>query len=367
MTSDLNDMIEELKKEISDNLTRRITYTPYDVAKENNYDKNKKKENFKFIIPITGFLISLIFLGLFVFNVLNIINNKPVGNKIINSAKVNVILNNNSFDENESNTSYLASLISKVNIDFINNVDTNNYSFDKSVVLALLITDANDDNSVIYKKSEDLISNYKGLYTDESKNKLSVSIDYSKYNNMINKYKRSIDIVNNSRLEVLYTNNITIDGKVKKVMQKVIIPLSKSMVDIKKEYKNVEYLNSSDEQNWSSYVYYLIFMAIVFIPSLIYLVILINKRKNTLSVLERKYNKIMKDYNSIIIEVEDDTFKDKLAVITVKYFVDLIDAQQELHVPILCYTDLKTGITSFYLVTDKYVYKYILNKSDEKL
>ena len=39
-------------------------------------------------------------------------------------------------------------------------------------------------------------------------------------------------------------------------------------------------------------------------------------------------------------------------------FVDLIDAQQELHVPILCYTDKVTARTWFYIVTDKLFVKW---------
>ena len=81
-------------------------------------------------------------------------------------------------------------------------------------------------------------------------------------------------------------------------------------------------------------------------------------------MLEKKYKKIMDNYNNII-EVENCNFDKNMITIDVKYFVDLIDAQQELHVPILCYTDKVTARTWFYIVTDKLLYKYELNKSDE--
>ena len=365
MTNDLNGMVEDLKKEISDNLTRRISFMPFNVSSENNHEKKVRKDKKKFIIPVLGFVISIFIIILSCLNIIK--NNKVIEDKITNDIRVNVSLNDTDFTSNNENTdSYLATLINKVNIDFINNVDDSSYSFDKSVVATVLITDANDDNNIIFKKSENLVNNYKGIYNDKRKNKTKVIIDYSKYNSIINKYKKKIDIVNNSRLEVLYTNKVSKDNKNVVITQKVIIPLSKDMVNIKKEYNNVSYLKENLKINYN-YIYILILGILIFISSFIYLIILINKTKDNLSVLEKKYNKIMKDYNSIIIEVEDDSFKEKLAVITVKYFVDLIDAQQELHVPILCYTDLKTGITCFYLVTDKYVYKYILNKSDERL
>ena len=95
-------------------------------------------------------------------------------------------------------------------------------------------------------------------------------------------------------------------------------------------------------------------------------IIILNKNKNNLTVLEKKYKKIMDNYNNII-EVENDNFDKNMITIDVKYFVDLIDAQQELHVPILCYTDKITGRTWFYMVTDKLLYKYELNKSDEQI
>ena len=364
MTRDLSDMMDDLKKELSDNLTRRISFMPFNVSSENNYDKKRKKYKKKFIIPIIGILLSILIIILSSFN---IVEKKGVKDKITNDLRVKVSLNDNDFTSNNENTdSYLATLINRINIDFINNVNKGNYTFDKSVIATVLITDANDDNNVIFKKSESIVKDYKGIYNNELKNTTNVIIDYSKYNGIVNKYKKKIDIVNNARLEVLYTNKISKDDKSKVIKQKVIIPLSKDMVNIKKEYDNVSYLEEVAKINYN-YIILLSVGTILFVLSLIYLIVLINKTKDNLSILEKKYNKIMKNYNSIIIEVEDDSFKEKLAVITVKYFVDLIDAQQELHVPILCYTDLKTDITSFYLVTDKYVYKYILNKSDEQL
>lgn len=368
LTSEFNGMIEDLKKEISDNLTKRISFTPIEPAKENNFNFKKKKDRIKFIFNSLGLVISLIFI---IVSIILYVNDKYVVLRynIKNDINTDVVLNDEDFSlNNKSNDIYVASLIDKINIDFLNNVNFNeNYTSIKKVIAKVEITDANDDNTVLFSTNDVLLN--KEDYIKLSNNKTNISIDYEKYNSMAIKYKKKINMVTNSNLIIEFSNYIKTESGIKKeIKQKVIVPLNVDTVEILEEYeKNIEHViyDSKGFKNTSIVIF--IISLISFIMFCASTILIFQKNKSTLTELEKKYKKIMNNYNSIIIEVENDDFDKKLITISIKYFVDLIDAQQELHVPILCYTDKITGRTWFYMVTDKLLYKYELNKSDEQI
>ena len=368
LTSEFNGMIEDLKKEISDNLTKRISFTPIEPAKESNFNFKKKKDRIKFIFNSLGLVISLIFI---IVSIILYVNDKYVVLRynIKNDINTDVVLNDEDFSfNNKSNDIYVASLIDKINIDFLNNINFNeNYTSTKKVIAKVEITDANDDNTVLFSSNDVLLN--KEDYIKLSNNKTNISIDYEKYNSMAIKYKKKINMVTNSNLIIEFSNYIKTESGIKKeIKQKVIVPLNVDTLEILEEYeKNIEHViyDSKGFKNTSIVIF--IISLISFIMFCASTILIFQKNKSTLTELEKKYKKIMNNYNSIIIEVENDDFDKKLITISIKYFVDLIDAQQELHVPILCYTDKVTGRTWFYMVTDKLLYKYELNKSDEQI
>lgn len=367
MAYEFDDMIEDLKKEISDNLTRRTSFTPIEVAKQNHFNFKKKKDKKKFYLTICIIILSFILLVSSI--LLMYFNKKTLFNyKIDNTINTNVIFKDKDFsNENEATNVYLANLIDRINIDFINKVDyKDEYKFSKNVTASVEIIDANDENNIVFKKTDDILNNNGSIKADEAFVS-KIYIDYNKYNNIARSYAKKIKIPYKSRLVVNYTNNIKSKNGVDKVIsQKVYIPLIVDTIDITYDYDKVVEDKVVEVINLKGLSITLMVISILgIIPSIVYLINFINKNKNTLTELEKKYKKIMNNYNSIIMEVENNNFDNKLISIDVKYFVDLIDAQQELHVPILCYTDKISGRTWFYIITDKLLYKYELNKSDE--
>ena len=365
LTSEFNGMIEELKKEISDNLTKRISFTPIEPAKQNHFTFKKKTEKKKFIFSVCGVILSLIIslIGIVIYKT----SNKVLFDyNIKNEVNTKVILDDKEF---YSNNVYVASLINSILVEFNNNLLLNeNYNYDKSLIAKVEIVDSNDANSIVYEYKDELLKNIKGTFEGNKIDTVMQSIDYKKYNSISNKYKNKIKFATSSKLRIIYTNNISTKSGVKeKIVNEIVLPLSTDTVEIDKIYKPVIKNKVYDYKNNNNLLAVLFGVSgLLFIVFMTNGIIILNKNKNNLTVLEKKYKKIMDNYNNII-EVENDNFDKNMITIDVKYFVDLIDAQQELHVPILCYTDKITGRTWFYMVTDKLLYKYELNKSDEQI
>lgn len=361
--NDFDDMIESLKKEISDNLTKRISFTPIDPAKQNHFNFKKKSDKKKFFVSILGCIFSLIILTIAIF-VYKDSNKVLFEYNIKNDVNTRVILDDNEFS---SNNIYVASLINNIIVEFNNNLlKDESYNYNKSLMAIVEIVNLNDTNSVVYEQKDELLRDIKGVAFGNKDDRVIQNIDYKKYNAISNKYRNKIKFSTISRLRIVYTNNIsTKSGINEKITNEIIIPLSADTVEIEKNYEPIIKNSVYDKKDNKTLLIILFGISVIlFASSLVVAILILNKNKNNLSVLEKKYKKIMDNYNNII-EVENCNFDKNMITIDVKYFVDLIDAQQELHVPILCYTDKVTARTWFYIVTDKLLYKYELNKSDE--
>ena len=73
-------------------------------------------------------------------------------------------------------------------------------------------------------------------------------------------------------------------------------------------------------------------------------------------------NKILNDYGEIIVEVVNPIPTDNKQIIRVKNFNELIDLEQELRIPILCYINELKAITTFAILNNNQIYQYILKE-----
>ena len=81
--------------------------------------------------------------------------------------------------------------------------------------------------------------------------------------------------------------------------------------------------------------------------------------------VEFKYRKIMKDYDNIIVPIQELPKDNDMVSIKVLYFKSMIDIQKELHLPILCYND--RGFIVYFIINNKLAYIYFLNNSKERI
>ena len=76
-------------------------------------------------------------------------------------------------------------------------------------------------------------------------------------------------------------------------------------------------------------------------------------------------DKILKEYGDIIVETTSPVNFSDYQVIQVKNFNEMIDLEEELHVPILHFEPAIGEESWFMLIHDKILYKYVLKQGNE--
>ena len=189
------------------------------------------------------------------------------------------------------------------------------------------------------------MDNYKNKYAVSLVGNLIIDIEiksdltYEKFKNSINLESRKMTVT------------IPLTEQVVKITKITPEDASKSLVE--KSDPKINYLK-------------LVLSAFSFLGGVamcIFLATLLVKLLGYDSKYERKLNKILKNYNSIIVSVEKIHLDKNQNIMNVSDFEELLDAQSELRVPIL-YCNIKPNKESlFYIKYDKDILIYKL-KSD---
>lgn len=77
-------------------------------------------------------------------------------------------------------------------------------------------------------------------------------------------------------------------------------------------------------------------------------------------------DKILKDYGDIIVETTSPIQSDAYQVIDVKNFNEMVDLEEELHVPILYFEPAVGKISWFMILHDNILYRYVLALKEEE-
>jgi len=202
----------------------------------------------------------------------------------------------------------------------------------------------------------------------------NVRINYQEYNELINAYKLKASIPMDAFLNVSLkiSANSPESNFNENTVSSVSIPLSVPTVAISsnklaQESRNI--INTLEIAASTNYIL-LIFSLVVGIISA---VVLVKQLKGLRKMTEEhsillKFNKIMRDYSQIIIEIEELPPVENAAIITVKSFKDILDVQKELHLPILCERAKTEDLSDnkFYVVNQNQIFKYNLNDDADK-
>lgn len=203
-----------------------------------------------------------------------------------------------------------------------------------------------------------------------------VVIDYKQYNDLVNQYKLRAGIPMDAALTVTLTvdANSVVDGSVMNESNSVSvsIPLSVSTVQMSTsdDGNQPRTLVQTEKIAASNNIVLLIISVIILVGSLATTVMLLKSlRKMTEEhSTQLKFNKIMRDYSQIIIEIEKLPEVKNAAIIEVKAFKDMLDVQKELHLPIMCCNSKDNIVTNnvFYIVNQNQIFKYKMNSDVEK-
>lgn len=211
---------------------------------------------------------------------------------------------------------------------------------------------------------------------DSFKINLSNKIDYQKYNELLQAFKKEYVLSIDGKLKIQLTVNseVTPIGMTKKVKSErtmeLSIPLTEQSVDLsintktgennKSEVKEIMYL--TDLKYKIEKIAGFVFIGLALLSLLGELFRIIKIRRET-SEYTKKVNKILTTYNAIIVNTKNNIDLKKYNVVNVESFDELIDAHSEIRMPIN-YIKKEFG-SQFILINNDMAWVYSLKKNGD--
>ena len=351
------------------------------MKKKKNSSKNKKTKTnkkvyfsykFRLILLIIIFIICYFSLIFMIRNSFSFTNEKKINIGEKSNIDYKVYLKENDFYDTpylDKGMSYVSNLIKNININFNYdfNIDKNiDCDFSYSVIANLLISDANNGSKFFSKEYVILNNKINHMYDNTKYNfNENVNIDYDYYNDLANKFKASYGVNADSKLIVYLKVDKTSSNKDSisiinnPSIMMVTIPLTEKAVNINIEGKDINNYNEVIEHS-NFLIDNLSFVIISFILLIlsIYLVIKIcrmislifNKKTN----YDKYINKLMKEYDRLIVETTSFPKIDDLNVFNINSFSELLDVRDNIKMPIMYYN----------VTTHSKCYLYIKNNND---
>lgn len=386
---ELKDFFKEEKKSVNkdDILVEETTLSDTEKKeehlekKENISDKTEYKLNnrpyFSFearvILMLLGIFTLFAISCFFIIKTIKYGTNEIVSYDEVSKVNYHVCLNENTIYQDSclaENMQYVSSIVHniatsfKYNVDFSENI---NYDISYNVVGALEIYDINDPTKLLLKQEETLLRKTK--LTDESNNiniNADVDINYAKYNNIVEEYKKryNLDLVANLKV-ILYVNDL----KENRNVAYITIPLGKQTFNISKN--NISNLNQKVKiivNSWNkNTIFYGSIATLILLFSLILLykmTHLVWKVTNNRNKYQAKLSQILREYDRIIV-VARDGYESNVTkkIIKVESFDELLDARETLEKPII-YSKVNPVKSEFIVEDDEKLYKYVFKEAD---
>ena len=351
---------------------------------KNNGSKNKKKKIKLFRIICLSIFCWFLFLLLgtnLIIKSLKVDGMKKL--YFVEKGDVNYLVclkDNNFFDDKclNSNMSYVASLINNISLDFdyqfngnlddlINNVD---YQVNARLIIENTDTKARyyEKEFELISKTEDIVDNNGTLY---NLNK-SINIDYEYYNNIANSFKSQYGVNSQSYLEVYMNINkySSYQDIPKSSLMSFRIPLSQKAIEIK---FNTQNLNNNIDKSITSksliingYFKFIVGVLLLLFSFvfLVVIVMIIKKYNKKVSKYNKFINKILREYDRLIVETSTVPNIDDYNVLVINSFNELVDVRDNLRSPIMYCNALSEEESLFYIINDNNLYLYKVNEKN---
>lgn len=293
--------------------------------------------------------------------------------------KVN-LKDNNYFTEKtlKSGEQYITSIID--NIEIIYKYDYSSADKINGTYSYKIVANVNADHRVDVSTSKKvwdkdyIIKEEKDIeIKDESNFNITenVKINYDEYNEIINNFKRDYMLATTSKVDVYMY--VSIEGKykdndiVEKATLLTSIPLSEQTINITTDFKNNNpgSIVKQVEVGRFNNIYAFILGIISLVLALIIIakqIINIMKDEKKQSNYIRKLKKYLHDYSDIIATVKSLPNINGLKKIEFTKIEELINAQDDLRVPIIFCETKKNEEGKFYLISQDCAYYYVLKE-----
>ena len=292
-----------------------------------------------------------------------------------------VYLNKNDFYTEkylDMNKSYVASLINYIDINFnylFKIGQKTNIDFDYKIIGELVIENSKGTGRYLEKEYVLLDTKVRKMVQDTNLDiKENIKVDYGYYNQLANSFKSTYGVDINSYLNVyLVVNPKTddnVDYKINEVNKVLLsIPLSEKSIEIKLNATNQNIIkNVMTKEETLLNKKYLILEIVFLIPSCILLVLIIKRVIVVFDIYtpyDKYVRKILKGYDRLVVESNSKLKTSGYNIIEVKKFTELLDARDNLNLPII-YQNIEPhhkGI--FYILSNNDI--YLLTIDDEDL
>ena len=313
-------------------------------------------------------------------------NSKSVS--VMSSANIDykVHLKENSYYETNilpSDMKYIASLIDYIDTNIaykITSTDVLNYNYSYYIDAVTKVYGDNAKTKVLFEKTNTILDKKEltANKTGEVAINENVKIDYNEYNTLVSAFKTSYALTSVSDVSIVL--HVVANAKSEEINKTVninenselVIPLTEQTIDVQMTKNpghtysvmdSVEKLVISSKKDLVLSIAFLV-CTLGIIIRLIKLLSFTSKNDNSnyLKVLKR----ILKENDLIIANVKHDINEDDYEVVNVESFNELKDIHDNIGNPILFTEIHKNQKSSFVIVKDNFLYKYILKATDVK-
>ncbi len=354
------------------------------MTKTSITNKKNTKRKIRRIVLYTFLFLAFLVSGIIVLrNSLNFETQKIVKYNEISNLDYKVYLIKNDFYEQEylgKNMLYVASLINKVGIDFnykFTSDDKEDIDFTYNVYGKLTINNLSNTKSY-FEKTYTLLENKKVEMKNGQEKMISehIDIDYQKYNNLANEFKRQFGIESDSKLIVYMVINKKNGENSKFIMDNdslmnVQIPVSEKAIDIKLDYKEINETNNIIEEKPLTLKEILpiaisVLLIIISIIIMLAIIRIIESLRAKRTKYDKYIDKILKEYDRLIAESSSLLSFDDKEIITINKFTELLDIHDNLQLPIMYYEEEPHELAYFYISHDNVIYLLRVSEEDIK-
>jgi len=306
-------------------------------------------------------------------NEVKVINYEETGNI---DYKVN--LKPNDFYEEEyldKNMVYIASLIKNIDIGVTYNFlisEETDIDLSYEIVGRLSILDETGKNTIFEKEyvllEEELINS---LSTREQKISKQITLDYDYYNSLASSFKATygVEADSNLTLYVRLKKNVSNIKLEEENEMTLTIPLTQKTINISMNDKGIDVVKSITEKNKMA-EYNKIYMILFGLSVLLGFIVVIKLSKLLLllfperSKYDKYLNKLLNEYDRLIVETTTTPNFDEKNVIKINKFEELLDVRDNLKRPIIYHNLVKHHKAYFYVDSHPDCYLFILKATD---
>lgn len=334
----------------------------------------------KVTIATVLFIVLFGFSLFFLLNSFDFLDEKLIRYTEKSNLDYKVNLKKNDFYESQvlgKNMVYVASLIDSIdtyfNYDF--SIDENvPVDIQYSIIAMMRIADANGNTYL--EKAYPLIKDKKISLSEDNMISINekINIDYDYYNSIANKFNATygVDAINTLSVYMQITKNsrdddFKINNSVSTQLFK--IPLSEKSLEIKMDYTDINNVSTVISENdfYLKNILYIVVSIVLLVLSMIEavkLVRLICLLDNKKSKYDRYVNKLLREYDRLIVESYTIVDFSKYTVIKVKKFEELLDVRDNLKLPVNYYVVVPHSKSYFYIISGENMYLFTLKEID---